>query len=121
MNQLNSVLLEGEVSKIIKSERKEGLKSSFIFKINTRSYKKTESGEVEKIENTFEIATEKRLAEVCGEHLSIGRGVRIIGRLAVKPDEERSVFIQAEHVEFKPERKEINEDKGEEACSKQEM
>jgi single-strand DNA-binding protein len=49
-----------------------------------------------------------RLAEVCGEYLKKGRGVRVVGRL--KQDRRTSsegqarskVSIVAEHVEFKP-------------------
>jgi single-strand DNA-binding protein len=57
------------------------------------------------------------LAEVCGEYLKKGRGVRIVGRLAqdrwTDPEgKPRSkVYIVAEHVEFKPQ---FNKDKGKE-------
>ena len=120
MNHLNSVLLEGEVSEILKSEKREGEKSLFPFKINTRSMKKAESGEAKEIVSSYEISTGGRLAEVCREHLSIGRGVRIVGKLAVKTDG-KAVYIQAEHVEFKPERKEILEEEGEKSCLTQEI
>jgi single-strand DNA-binding protein len=52
-----------------------------------------------------------RLAEVCGEYLKKGRGLRVVGRLKqdhwTDPEgKPRSrVLIVAEHVEFKPQLK----------------
>ena len=40
------------------------------------------------------------MAEVCAEYLKVGRGVRVVGRL--DRDEDGSVYLLAEHVEFKP-------------------
>jgi single-strand DNA-binding protein len=59
----------------------------------------------------FDVTTWARLAEVCGEYLKKGRGVRVVGRL--KQDrgtdadgkEHSKIFIVAEHVEFKPPQK----------------
>ena len=56
----------------------------------------------------YEVSTWTRLAEVCGEYLKKGRGVRVVGRLKQdrwtdadgKPHSR--IFIVAEHVEFKP-------------------
>jgi single-strand DNA-binding protein len=59
----------------------------------------------------FEVTTWSRLAEVCGESLLKGRGVRVVGRLKqdrwTSPEgQARSkVSIVAEHVEFKPQLK----------------
>ena len=56
----------------------------------------------------FEVSTWTRLAEVCGEYLKKGRGVRVVGRLKqdrwTDPDGKphSRVSIVAEHVEFKP-------------------
>ncbi len=56
----------------------------------------------------FEVTTWSRLAEVCGEYLKKGRGVRVVGRLKQDrwTDQEGKphsrVHIIAEHVEFKP-------------------
>ena len=55
----------------------------------------------------FDISVYARMAEMCAEYLKKGRGVRVVGRLAQKDDE--SVFIVAEHVEFKPELKKAAE------------
>ena len=59
----------------------------------------------------FDVSTWTRLAEVCGEYLKKGRGVRVVGRLKQdrwtdtdgKPHSR--VLIVAEHVEFKPQLK----------------
>ena len=56
----------------------------------------------------FDVTTWARLAEVCGEYLKKGRGVRVVGRLKqdrwTSPEgQTRSkITIVAEHVEFKP-------------------
>jgi single-strand DNA-binding protein len=63
----------------------------------------------------FEVTSWARLAEVCGESLLEGRGVRIVGRLKqdrwTSPEGQgrSKVLIVAEHVEFKPQ---FNKGKG---------
>ncbi len=67
--------------------------------------------ETQKEVSYFDITTWARLAEVCGEYLKKGRGVRVVGRLKqdrwTNPDgQARSkILIVAEHVEFKPQLK----------------
>jgi single-strand DNA-binding protein len=59
----------------------------------------------------FEVTSWARLAEVCGEYLKKGRGVRVVGRLKqdrwTSPEGQgrSKVSIVAEHVEFKPQLK----------------
>ena len=59
----------------------------------------------------FDVTTWARLAEVCGEYLKKGRGVRVVGRLKqdrwTSPEGQgrSKVSIVAEHVEFKPQLK----------------
>ncbi len=59
----------------------------------------------------FDVSTWTRLAEVCGEYLKKGRGVRVVGRLKqdrwTDPEGKAHsrVEIVAEHVEFKPQKK----------------
>jgi single-strand DNA-binding protein len=59
----------------------------------------------------FDVSTWAWLAEVCGEYLKKGRGVRVVGRLKqdrwTDPDGKphSRVEIVAEHVEFKPQLK----------------
>ena len=69
----------------------------------------------------FDVSTWTRLAEVCGEYLKKGRGVRVVGRL--KQDKwtdadgkpHSRVHIVAEHVEFKPQIKKDGDGKEEKA------
>jgi len=76
---------------------------------SNRFFKQDE--ETQKEVSFFEITTWSRLAEVCGEYLKKGRGVRIVGRLRQdrwndpegKP--RSRIEIVAEHVEFKPQQK----------------
>ena len=64
--------------------------------------------EMQKEVSYFDVSTWARLAEVCGEYLKTGRGVRVVGRLRQDrwTDQEGTlhsrVSIVAEHVEFKP-------------------
>jgi single-strand DNA-binding protein len=76
---------------------------------SNRYFKQDE--EMQKEVSFFEVTTWSRLAEVCGEYLKKGRGVRVVGRLKqdrwTSPEgQTRSkVSIVAEHVEFKPQLK----------------
>ena len=71
----------------------------------------------------IDVSTWTRLAEVCGEYLKKGRGVRVVGRLKqdrwTDPEgKARSrVEIVAEHVEFKPQKKAEGDEKVEEEKS----
>ena len=70
-----------------------------------------QDNEVQKEVSFFDVSTWTRLAEVCGEYLKKGRGVRVVGRLKqdrwTDPDGKphSRVEIVAEHVEFKPQLK----------------
>ncbi len=108
MNQLNSILIEGNLTTdpIFKETPKGTPVCSFSLASN-RFYGKGEEGEKEV--SYFDIETWSKLADTCGAQLKKGRGVRVVGRL--KQDrwtgtdgKPRSmVKIVAEHVEFKPE------------------
>jgi single-strand DNA-binding protein len=72
--------------------------------------------ETQKEVSYFDVSCWTRLAEVCGEYLKKGRGVRVVGRL--KQDRwtdadskgHSKIFIVAEHVEFKPQFKKQDAD-----------
>ena len=107
MNNLNSILIEGNLVK--DPELSYTPKGTAVCKFtvaSNRFYKQEE--EMQKEVSFFEVATWTRLAEVCGEYLKKGRGVRVVGRLKQdrwtdadgKPHSR--VSIVAEHVEFKP-------------------
>ena len=99
MNNLNSVLLEGElVEDPVLAYTKRG--SAFTtFIIKTRRFYETEEGDKATEESNFQIHTYNRQAEVCQEYLHAGRGVRVVGRLKQTGG---GVTVIAEHVEFKP-------------------
>ena len=110
MNNLNSVLIEGNLVRDpeLKYTPKGAAVCSFSLASN-RYFKQDE--ETQKEVSYFDVTTWSRLAEVCGEYLKKGRGVRVVGRL--KQDRWNSpegqgrskVSIVAEHVEFKPQLK----------------
>lgn len=108
MNQLNSILIEGNLTKdpIFKETSKGTPVCSFGLASN-RFYRQGE--DTEKEVSYFDIETWSKLADTCGKQLKKGRGVRVVGRLKQerwtgtdgKP--RSTVKIVAEHVEFKPE------------------
>jgi len=110
MNSLNSVLLEGNLTRDpeLKYTPKGTAVCAFSIASN-RSFKQEE--EYHEEVSYFDVTAWSHLAEVCNEYLKKGRGVRVVGRL--KQDRwndpegngRSKVFVVAEHVEFKPERK----------------
>ncbi len=120
MNNLNSVLVEGNL--VRDPELSYTPKGTAVCKFSVacnRAFKQDD--QLQKEVSYFDVSTWTRLAEVCGEYLKKGRGVRVVGRL--KQDRwadtdgkaHSRVLIVAEHVEFKPQpRKQEGEDKEEE-------
>ena len=107
MNNLNSILIEGNL--VRDPELSYTPKGTAVCKFSVacnRSYKQDDG--FQKEVSYFDVSAWTRLAEVCGEYLKKGRGVRVVGRLKqdrwTDPDgKPRSrVEIVAEHVEFKP-------------------
>jgi single-strand DNA-binding protein len=119
MNNLNSILIEGNL--VRDPELSYTPKGTAVCKFTVASNRfwKQES-ELQKEVSYFDVAAWTRLAEVCGEYLKKGRGVRVVGRLQQDrwndPDgKPRSrVLIVAEHVEFKPQLKKQDGDGKEE-------
>lgn len=108
MNQLNSVIVEGNVVKEpFFSEPSPGFKVAD-FSIGVNRYSKAKNGEWKEEVSYISIQSFNKLAEVAREKCSKGRGVRIVGRL--KQDRwknsdnkwESKMYVIAEHVEFKP-------------------
>ena len=107
MNNLNSILVEGNLTK--DPELGQTPKGTAVCKFTITSicfYKLDD--EYQKEVSFFDVTARARLAENCGEYLKKGRGVRIIGRL--KQDRwkgidgyQSRVYIIADHVEFMPE------------------
>ncbi len=110
MNNLNSILIEGNL--VRDPELSYTPKGTAVCKFAVacnRSYKQDD--EFQKEVSYFDVSTWTRLAEVCGEYLKKGRGVRVVGRLKqdrwTDPDGKlhSRIEIVAEHVEFKPQLK----------------
>ena len=107
MNNLNSILLEGNL--VADPELRYIPKGTPVcsFCVACNRYFKQEE-ELQQEVSYFDITTWNRLAEVCNEYLSKGRGVRVVGRLKQDRWEDQEgktrakVHIVAEHVEFKP-------------------
>jgi single-strand DNA-binding protein len=107
MNSLNSILLEGNVTRDAELKTTPAGSAVCTFSIaSNRSWKKGEEWEQEV--SFFDIETWGKLAEYCGAKCLKGTGVRVVGRL--KQDrwtdadgKARSKSkIVAEHIEFKP-------------------
>jgi single-strand DNA-binding protein len=108
MNNLNSILIEGNLTKdpIIRSTVK-GTQVCTMSLASNRYYK-LDTG-FEKEVSYFNVETWARLAEACYNKGKKGRGVRVVGRLKQErwtdPEgkTQSRVTIVAEHVEFRPE------------------
>ncbi len=89
MNNLDSVLIEGELEVDPQATKSEGKATTtfgvFVVRKNQRF--------------RFHVETRGHLAEICAECLKAGRGVRVVGSLHEQNDR---VWIVAEHVEFRP-------------------
>ncbi len=106
MNNLNSIILEGNLTKDPIVDQTTKGTPVCRFTVASNRFYKTEGERQEEV-GFFEVETWSRLAETCSEYLSRGRGVRVVGRL--KQDrwtndegQPRSrIHIVGEHVEFR--------------------
>ena len=110
MNNLNSVLLEGNLCRDPELRyTPKGTPVCTLVVASNRSYKV--EGERQDEVSFIETTAWGKLATVCAEHLTKGRGVRIVGRLKQERWEDADkntrakVLIVAEHVEFQPRRR----------------
>ena len=109
MNNLNSVLLEGNLCRDPELRyTPKGTPVCTLLLASNRSYKV--EGERQEEVSFVETTTWGKLATVCAEHLAKGRGVRVVGRLKQERWEDpdgntrSKVVIVAEQVEFQPRR-----------------
>ena len=109
MNNLNSILLEGNLCREPELRyTPQGTPICTLVVASNRSYK-LDGERVEEV-SFVEGVTAGKLATVCAEHLTKGRGVRLVGRIKQERWEDASgntrskVVIVAEHVEFQPRR-----------------
>ncbi|MCR5623427.1 MAG: single-stranded DNA-binding protein [Treponema sp.] len=106
MNSLNQIILEGNVCR--QPELRQSAAGNYVcvmpLAVN-RSYKNA-NGEHTAEVSFFDVATFGKTAEVCGKYATIGRHIRVVGRLKQdrwKNQEGKSmskVNIIAEHVEL---------------------
>jgi len=95
-NNLNSVIVEGTITKIEKVE------NAAYFTVCTKRYFKDTYGEIHEESNYFEIEVYGKLASACDKLLKEETGVRVVGRLKSIRYEHNKVVIVAEHIEEKP-------------------
>ena len=106
MNQLNSIILEGNVAR--KAELSEPTTGFIVCKfplaVNRKS--KTPDGEQKEEVSFFDIETYGKIAETCAKFCDKGKGIRVVGRLKQSRWEDNNqkhsrVYVVAEHVEYK--------------------
>lgn len=107
MNSLNSILVEGNLTRDPELKKTPKGTSVCSFSVASNRYFRQDE-ETQKEVSFFNVETWAGLAETCMEHLNKGRGVRVVGRLKqdrwVDQDGKNhdKIKIVAEHVEFKP-------------------
>lgn len=121
MNQLNSVILEGNATRLPDMrETPHGFKVCRIPLAVNRYYKNSDGQGVKEV-SFLDVEAFGRLAEFSEQNIEVGRGMRIVGRLKQgrwKNAEGKlmsRVSIIAEHIEFKPRIKKETEPSQEEA------
>jgi len=108
MNNLNSILIEGNL--VRDAETRTTPKGTMLcnFPIASNRFYKQDSG-LEKEVSFFNVQAWSKLAETVSNHGRKGRGVRVVGRLKQErwQDSEgkaqSKIIIVAEHIEFRPE------------------
>ena len=118
MNQLNSLIIEGNVVRTPElKEPKDGFKVCTIPLAVNRFYRNAKGDGVNEV-SFFDVETFGKMAEICYKKCGKGRGLRVVGRLRqarwVKSDGHNTskISIIAEHIEFK--KKVIKQDPSEE-------
>ena len=107
MHNLNSLIIEGNVVRdpVVKATPKGT--PLCLFSIASNRFFKQEDQTTQET-SFFDVETWARLAELCGENCTKGRGVRVVGRLKqdrwVGTDGKHysNIKVVAEHIEFKP-------------------
>ncbi|MBC8452456.1 MAG: single-stranded DNA-binding protein [Spirochaetes bacterium] len=108
MNNLNSVIIEGNLTR--DPEESSTPKGTPVckFTIATNRYYKNGEQQQQQEVSFFAVETWAKLASSCYSYLEKGRGVRVVGRLKQErwtgADEKKHerIVVVAEHVEFKP-------------------
>ena len=107
MNQLNSIILEGNLVRDPEGKLTPRGTSLCEFAIATNRYYKQDGLRQSEV-SYFDVEVWSKVAESCEKHLNKGRGVRVVGRLKQDrwtDDEGKTrskIKVVGEHVEFKP-------------------
>lgn len=108
MNQLNSLILEGNVVKDAElTEPMQGFKVCK-FSLAVNRFSKKNNGESYEEVSFFDVETYGRIADVCEKNTLKGRGVRVVGRLKQNRwkdsdgKTQSKILVVGEHIEFKP-------------------
>ncbi len=107
MNSLNSILMEGNLTKDPELKTTSKGTSICTFTVASNRYYKKEDEQQQEV-SFFPVEVWAGLADTCNQYLKKGRGVRVVGRLKQdrwkdQEDKNHERFkIVAEHVEFKP-------------------
>lgn len=105
-SNLNSVIIEGTVTTVAKSD------GQISFYLSVIHYYRV-GEEVFKEESVFTVGAYGKLAEVNRDRLEVGREIRVVGRLRsvqYVSSPYPMVELVAEHIEVKPDGKEEEED-----------
>ena len=107
MNSLNSILMEGNLTKDPELKATSKGTSVCTFTVASNRYYKKDDEQQQEV-SFFPVEVWAGLADTCNQYLKKGRGVRVVGRLKQdrwkdQEDKNHERFkIVAEHVEFKP-------------------
>ena len=111
MNQLNSLILEGNlVRDAVLAEPVPGFKKC-LFSVGVNRYYKNKKNEDVNEVSFFDVEAYGKMAEYCEVKAKKGRGVRVVGRLKQdtwKDSEGKTmskIYVVAEHIEYKPVKK----------------
>ncbi len=111
MNQLNSLILEGNlVRDAVLSEPAPGFKKCMFTMGVNRFYKNRKNEDVNEA-SFFDVEAYGNMADYCSEKAKKGRGVRVVGRLKQDTWKDNAgktasrIYVVAEHIEYKPMKK----------------
>ncbi len=111
MNQLNSLILEGNlVRDAVLSEPAPGFKKC-TFSVGVNRYYKNRKNEDVSEASFFDVEAYGKIAEYCESKAKKGRGIRVVGRLKQDTWKDSNgktasrIYVVAEHIEYKPVKK----------------
>lgn len=125
MNQLNSIILEGNV--VRQGELSEPAKGFKVckFPLAVNRFTKSSNGDYSEEVSFFDVEAYGKMAEICEKNTLKGRGIRVVGRLKQnrwKDNDGKNqsrIVVVAEHCEYKP--KAANPDDASKAESESEL